>query len=115
MGQPILAAGAIARPTARRTLGELSYGQSRRVLFARAFAAEPQLLLLDEPFAGVDARTRHMLLQRVCATAGAAAVVLATHRPDETWASHELELLAGRVRYCGPVRWAVTRMREAAG
>ncbi|HWZ61674.1 MAG TPA: ATP-binding cassette domain-containing protein [Steroidobacteraceae bacterium] len=92
---------------ARRRLRELSYGQSRRVLFARALVRSPQLLLLDEPLAGVDAPTRAALLQRVAArTAAGAAVVVTAHRlgdwPGE--ATHELELAAGRARYCGPLR-----------
>src|SRR2546430_3557789 len=43
---------------AARTLRELSYGQLRRVLFARAWAPRPSLLLLDEAFSGVDGHTR---------------------------------------------------------
>src|SRR6266478_2111894 len=57
------------RRLSTRTLGELSYGQSRRVLFARAWVREPELLLLDEPFAGVDSPTRHALMERVLALA----------------------------------------------
>ena len=94
---------------ARRPLGELSYGQLRRVLFARAWVREPQLLLLDEPFAGLDAATRRTLLARVRAHAGrTAAVVVTTHRRGEfgDCATHELELVAGRPRYCGPARAA---------
>ncbi len=90
-----------------RTLRELSYGQLRRVLFARAWVNHPQLLLLDEPFAGVDAATRHRLLRELAAiAAGGAAIVMATHRRQE-WpygVTHELELREGRGRYCGPVR-----------
>jgi molybdate transport system ATP-binding protein len=92
---------------ARRPLAELSYGESRRVLFARACVREPELLLLDEPFAGVDAPTRHALLRRVAAlAANGAAVVVTTHQRDD-WpgcATHELELAGGRARYCGPLR-----------
>jgi molybdate transport system ATP-binding protein len=92
---------------AARPLRELSYGQLRRVLFARAWVRDPALLLLDEPFAGVDEPTRRDLSERIEArVAGGTAVVMTTHRRAE-WprcASHELELARGEVRYAGPVR-----------
>ena len=90
-----------------RTLRELSYGQLRRVLFARAWVRHPDLLLLDEPFAGVDGPTRRSLRSHVEAmVADGTAVVMSTHHRPE-WpdcASHELELAGGEARYCGPVR-----------
>jgi molybdate transport system ATP-binding protein len=90
-----------------RTLRTLSYGQLRRVLFARALVSGPDILLLDEPYAGLDVRTRtalHLLLER--ATAAGATTVISTHHRDEWPAltSHELEIAGGRARYCGPVR-----------
>jgi ABC-type molybdenum transport system ATPase subunit/photorepair protein PhrA len=103
---------------AARTLGELSYGQARRVLFARAFLHEPELLLLDEPLAGIDGPTRRDLAGRVASfNRSDAAVVIATHRVHE-WtgcATHELELAGGRPLYCGLVRPGARATRHSCG
>lgn len=92
---------------ASRTLRELSYGQLRRVLFARAWVCRPRLLLLDEPFSGVDSPTRLSLMEHVATlVASGTAVVMTTHYRSE-WppcVTHEIELLRGRAIYCGPVR-----------
>ena len=68
----------------RRGFLELSYGERRRVLLARAWVAKPALLLLDEPFNGLDGAHRRavqaalrVLLKRRCT------VVLTTHRDEE--------------------------------
>ena len=63
-----------------RLIGELSGGQRRRVLLARAMAHKPELLLLDEPMAGLDATTQHQLLDLLDELrAKGATVVLSTH------------------------------------
>jgi manganese/zinc/iron transport system ATP- binding protein len=50
-------------PYADRQIGRLSGGQRQRVFLARALAQQAPLLVMDEPFAGVDARTEAALLE----------------------------------------------------
>jgi molybdate transport system ATP-binding protein len=92
---------------ASRPLHELSYGQLRRVLFARAWVGKPPLLLLDEPYSGVDAPTRRALMRHLDdLIAGGTTVVIATHSREE-WprgATHELALSKGSPVWCGPIR-----------
>jgi manganese/iron transport system ATP-binding protein len=62
------------------TFGTLSGGQRQRVLIARAIAQDARLLLLDEPFNGVDSTTQDVLLEVLSSLrASGAAVVMATH------------------------------------
>jgi ABC-type molybdenum transport system ATPase subunit/photorepair protein PhrA len=87
----------------QRTLAELSYGQARRVLFARAWAREPALALLDEPFAGLDRATRVDLARRLNAwLESGGSCVIATHHREEWPArtTHVLELAQGRAVTC---------------
>ena len=92
---------------AGRPLEELSYGQLRRVLFARAWVGSPPLLLLDEPYSGVDAPTRQALMRHLDELiAAGTTVVIATHNREE-WpagATHELALSKGSPVWCGPIR-----------
>jgi molybdate transport system ATP-binding protein len=110
-----LASFGLAR-LAGRMLYELSYGQLRRALFARAWINEPELLLLDEPFAGLDVATRSSLQQRlVKLAAGGTTILMATHYEQE-WpdaVTHELELRVGRVVYCGVSRRPADAARVA--
>jgi molybdate transport system ATP-binding protein len=86
---------------AGRRPGELSGGQAQRVALARALAAEPRLLLLDEPLAALDVRTRLELRtdlrRRLSNFAGPSIVV--THDPLEALvlADRILILEAGRI------------------
>ncbi len=65
---------------ASRQVGELSGGQRRRVLMARAIARGARLLLLDEPFAGLDAAVQHDLLEILDELVkGGRSVLIATH------------------------------------
>jgi len=104
-----------ARRYAGYRFGELSYGQGRRVLFARALVRHPDIVLLDEPYTGLDALTRRRLRALIDNLVGAGrTIVMATHHRDD-WprgTGCELELAAGRPRYCGPVRRGPTVRQE---
>ncbi|WP_431607170.1 metal ABC transporter ATP-binding protein [Protofrankia symbiont of Coriaria ruscifolia] len=74
-----LAAVGLAHRSADR-FGTLSGGQRQRVLLARAMTQQPRLLLLDEPFNGVDAVSRQALLSAIEGLrAAGATVVVSTH------------------------------------
>lgn len=67
---------------AKRLPQELSIGQQRRVSLARAFAAEPELLILDEAFTSLDAKTAELMRKNVqdYAKAHPVSLILATHQ-----------------------------------
>ena len=61
-------------------IGELSGGQRRRALLARALANQPRLLLMDEPMAGLDATAQHQLLDLLDdLRSGGTTIILSTH------------------------------------
>jgi ABC-type sulfate/molybdate transport systems ATPase subunit len=90
---------------ANRHARTLSGGEAQRVAIARALAVQPRVLLLDEPFAGLDATTRADLLAdlRTALDHSTAAVLLVTHDRDEAAAlAHRTALLVqGRIRQLG--------------
>ena len=90
-----------------RPLVALSNGELHRLLLARALMLDPGLLLLDEPFAGLDVRSREMLLQILDALhAQGTGVVLAFAQPDDLpdGISHMIEVQEHRIVYAGPRR-----------
>lgn len=88
----------------RRPVGQLSGGQRQRVLVARALATRPSLLLLDEPFTGLDLPTQDVLSGTISRLAAdGCAVVITTHDLLAALAScDELVLLRGTVVASGP-------------
>jgi len=93
---------------AQRLPGTLSGGEQQRVALARALAAEPAVLFLDEPFAGLDLATKADLLRDVknLVSARGLTVCLVTHDPTEAFAlcTHAAIVEEGRVAQHGPWR-----------
>ena len=101
----------------RRRFLTLSYGERRRVLLARALAMRPRLLLLDEPFNGLDALSRRMLERELARLAGTGlSMVLSAHRPEDAPRAFRrvLRLQGGRLVHDGVPR-AAARQRLLGG
>lgn len=92
---------------ADRALGTCSLGERQRILLARAMFGEHELLLFDEPAAGLDLPARERLLTAMTTASGVAAPasILATHHLEEipTSTSHAALLRDGRILEQGPI------------
>ena len=93
---------ALAAHLAERRFGTLSEGERKRVLIARALMTDPELMLLDEPAAGLDLGGREELVARLDTLAqdpDAPATVLVTHHVEEVppGFTHALMLKEGGV------------------
>jgi ABC-type Mn2+/Zn2+ transport system ATPase subunit len=87
----------------KRAFGELSGGQQQRVLVAQALAAQPDLLLLDEPITGLDLPSQLRILEVIGDhAAGGGTVVFSTHHLAEARRADHVMLLAGCVLASGP-------------
>jgi ABC-type Mn2+/Zn2+ transport system ATPase subunit len=94
---------------ARKQFGELSGGQRQRVLVARALVQDARVLLLDEPFAGVDERSVEALMSLVDRLAGEGRTVLIATHDIEQARSWDLVLCLNRRQVAfGPPDGALT-------
>ncbi len=96
-----------------RTFGTLSEGERKRVQIARALMTDPELMLLDEPAAGLDLTGREQLVRSLSSIAtaeGSPAMVLVTHHVEEIppGFTHAMLLKQGRVVSAGPIEQALT-------
>ncbi|AOZ72798.1 iron ABC transporter ATP-binding protein [Boudabousia tangfeifanii] len=98
---------------AQRTFGTLSEGEKQRVQIARAFMADPQALVLDEPGAGLDLGARETLLLALTELANdqrSPAMVVITHHIEQIAAgfTHVLLLNQGQPVAAGPIDEVLT-------
>jgi len=98
---------------AERTFGTLSEGEKKRVLIARALMTDPEMVLLDEPAAGLDVGAREDLLASLEALASdnrGPSLVMVSHHLEEIAPgfTHALLLSQGRVVASGPIRDTLT-------
>jgi manganese/zinc/iron transport system ATP- binding protein len=93
-----------------RQIGELSGGQQQRVFLARALAQDAQLILLDEPLAGVDAPTEATVMRVLRELVESGRTVAAVHHDLETAPDYfdETVLLNVQIRATGPTREVLT-------
>jgi ABC-type Mn2+/Zn2+ transport system ATPase subunit len=104
---------------AQRPIGDLSGGQQQRVFLARALAQEPHILLMDEPFTGVDVTTQEAVLRLLDDLRSEGLTVLvSTHDLSLATQRFELVLLLNRrlVAYGPPAAvFTPTHVRQAFG
>ncbi|ROS74334.1 ABC transporter ATP-binding protein [Cellulomonas sp. PhB143] len=107
---------------ADRRFGTLSEGERKRVQIARSLMTDPELLLLDEPAAGLDLGGREELVAALAELAGDPAspvLVLVTHHPEEIppGFTHLMLMRDGGVLQAGPVEEVMTsqNLTEAFG
>ncbi|WP_427018693.1 sulfate/molybdate ABC transporter ATP-binding protein [Pseudarthrobacter sp. P1] len=112
--EEVEAAGLAARRPA-----ELSGGQAQRVAIARALAANPELLLLDEPLSALDIHVAALLRRLLTRVLAGRRAIIVTHSVlDALMLSQQVVVLdSGKVAEAGPTREVLTRPRSrfAAG
>jgi len=101
------------RELGERSYGSLSEGEKKRVQISRALMTDPELLLLDEPAAGLDLGGREDLLRRFATFAAdptAPATILVTHHIEEIpqGTTHALLLKDGSIAVSGPIEQVIT-------
>jgi ABC-type sulfate/molybdate transport systems ATPase subunit len=100
-----------------RPANSLSGGERRRVHIARAIAVQPDVLMLDEPFAGLDAEVRATLLEDVASAlrSRTRATLVVVHDRAEAWALADrlLILIDGQLVAAGPPRVLLERPPSA--
>ena len=105
-------------PQCSMQVGRLSGGQQRRVLIARALASEPEVLVMDEPTAGVDVASQQALAETLATLAGAGTtLVVVTHEigPLQALLTRAVVVRDGRIGYDGPLTAELVAAHDPGG
>jgi ABC-2 type transport system ATP-binding protein len=108
---------------ADRKLGQLSRGMRMKAMFASVLAFKPSLILMDEPFAGLDVVTRDMLIRTLMGRLDSkdehsgrseTTILISSHElaEIETFATHVAFLHEGRLLFAEPMANLIMRFRE---
>jgi ABC-2 type transport system ATP-binding protein len=97
-----------------RKLGNLSRGMRMKAALASALAYHPKLIVLDEPFTGLDPLVRDELIQGLLERAEESTILVSSHDLGEieSFASHVGYLEQGRLRFSEELAQLVERFRE---
>lgn len=103
----------------KKRIANISDGERKRLLIARALMPNPELLLLDEPTAALDLGSRESLLnklQNLCLKPDAPAIVMVTHHVEEIPAgiTHVLLLRSGKAIASGPIDQVISSVTLSA-
>jgi ABC-2 type transport system ATP-binding protein len=101
------------RLPARRRIGELSHGMRLKLALACALVFRPELLILDEPFSGLDALTRDEMIAEFLREPRESSILISSHELDEVerLATHVAFLDEGRLLFQG----TLPQLREHHG
>jgi ABC-2 type transport system ATP-binding protein len=99
---------------AKRKLKMLSRGMRMKVALASSLAYRPRLIVMDEPFSGLDPLVRDELIECLLHAAGEATVLISSHdlAEIETFATHIGYLEAGQLRFSEELRSLASRFRQ---
>jgi ABC-2 type transport system ATP-binding protein len=102
------------RLPAERTIGELSRGMKMKVRLASSLAYRPRLVVLDEPFTGLDALVRDELVEGLLAQAEGTTIFISSHDLNEieSFAGHVGYLDNGKLQFSEEIDFLRGRFRE---
>jgi len=97
---------------AERRPAALSGGEQHRIALARALAPQPELLLLDEPFAALDSATKRAIIEKLHASG--VPVLYVSHALADAWQmnANVVILEAGQITSTGPARQVLAPYRD---